>query len=93
MADLVPGTIERVELRRIAIPLVSPFRTSFGVERERDILLVRVDWRGTDGERSEGWGECVALAEPTYSPEYVEAAQHVMEAHLLPLVLARGPRS
>jgi predicted GNAT superfamily acetyltransferase len=36
-------TIEHVELRRIAMPLVSPFRTSFGSQTERDILLVRVD--------------------------------------------------
>ena len=36
-------TIDRVELRRIAMPLVSPFRTSFGSQTARDILLVRVD--------------------------------------------------
>ena len=30
-----------VELRRIAMPLVAPFRTSFGVETTRDILLLR----------------------------------------------------
>ena len=38
-----------VELRRIAMPLVTPFRTSFGVEAERDVLLVRAltaDGRG-----------------------------------------------
>ena len=35
------------ELRRIAMPLVSPFRTSFGTELARDVLLVRaVDRRG-----------------------------------------------
>lgn len=89
MTDLHAGRIERVELRRIAMPLVSPFRTSFGVQTERDILLVRVDWRGDDGQQSEGWGECVALSQPTYSPEYVDGAQHVMEAHLLPMLLGR----
>ena len=30
-----------VELRRISMPLVAPFRTSFGVETTRDILLLR----------------------------------------------------
>ncbi|MFD0065019.1 hypothetical protein [Streptomyces sp. NPDC056690] len=34
-------TISGVELRRIAMPLVAPFRTSFGVETSRDVLLVR----------------------------------------------------
>lgn len=75
--------IERVELRRIAMPLVTPFRTSFGVEAERDILLINV--QGTaDGVQVSGWGECVALAAPTYSAEYVEAAQHATLQHLLP---------
>ena len=62
-------TIERVELRRIAMPLVSPFRTSFGSQTERDILLVRVDLADASGATTdavEGWGECVALSEPSY---------------------------
>lgn len=87
MSALEPGRVERVELRRIALPLVSPFRTSFGVETDRDILLVRVDWRSADGTATEGWGECVALTEPTYSPEYVDGAQHVITEHMLDRLL------
>jgi O-succinylbenzoate synthase len=83
-------TIEHVELRRIAMPLVSPFRTSFGSQTERDILLVRVDLADTSGAIVEGWGECVALSEPSYSPEYVDGAQHVIVHHLLPRLLAAG---
>jgi len=30
-----------LELHRLAMPLVAPFRTSFGVETVRDVLLVR----------------------------------------------------
>jgi O-succinylbenzoate synthase len=74
-----------VELRRISLPLVSPFRTSFGTQTSRDILLVRV-W----SPDTEGWSECVALAEPVYSPEYVDGAQHVIREHLLPRVFAMG---
>jgi len=48
-----------------------------------------VELRGPDGHLTEGWGECVALAEPSYSPEYVEGAQHVIEHHLLPRLWAR----
>ena len=82
--------VERVELRRIAMPLVTPFRTSFGVEVERDILLINV--LGTvDGNAVSGWGECVALATPTYSAEYVDGAQHVTEHHLLPRLASSGP--
>ncbi len=83
-------TIDRVELRRIAMPLVSPFRTSFGSQTERDILLVRVDLADASGDTSEGWGECVALSEPSYSPEYVDGAQHVIIHHLLPRLMASG---
>jgi len=78
-----------VELRRISMPLVRPFRTSFGVETTRDILLVRAETTGPDGD-AEGWGECVAMAEPRYSPEYVDGAQHVIEHFFLPLLRATG---
>lgn len=36
----------------------------------------------------EGWGECAALSEPTYSPEYAAGAHHVIEHHMLPRVTA-----
>lgn len=77
--DLDPIVIRSIELRRIALPLVSPFRTSFGTETARDILLVRVV---TDS--GDGWGECVAGNEPLYSSEYVEGSQHVLQHHLVP---------
>jgi O-succinylbenzoate synthase len=65
------------------MPLVRPFRTSFGTQTERDVLLVRVV---TD--ESEGLGECVALADPVYSSEYVAAAQAVIADHLAPRLFA-----
>lgn len=71
--------IEAVELRRIAMPLVAPFRTSFGTETARDVLLVRVVTPD-----AEGWGECVAIADPLYSPEYVDGAQDVLRRFLIP---------
>jgi O-succinylbenzoate synthase len=82
----------RVELRRIALPLVTPFRTSFGVQRARDVLLVRVELADADDptRSAEGWGECVAMAEPGYSSEYVDGAQHVMVHHLVPRLRSAG---
>lgn len=76
--------LDAVELRRLSIPLVAPFRTSFGTETDKDVLLVRV----TNADGVEGWGECVAMSEPTYSSEYVDGAHHVMRTHLLPRLLA-----
>ena len=74
-----------LELRRIALDLVTPFRTSFGVEEHRDILLLRVL---TDV--GEGWGECVAMVEPAYSSEFVNAAELVITEHLWPAIVAGG---
>ena len=71
-----------VELRRIRLPLAAPFRTSMGEEWQRESLLLKVVT--PDGE---GWGECTALARPSYSSEYVEAARLVLRRHLLPRVL------
>jgi O-succinylbenzoate synthase len=72
-----------VELRRIALPLVAPFRTSFGTETARDVLLVRAV-----SPDAEGWGECVAMDAPLYSSEFVDAAQLVIREHLLPRLFA-----
>ncbi len=77
--------IERVELRRLHMPLVAPFRTSFGTSTARDLLLVRIDTA-----TATGWGECVADAEPTYSSEYADGAQHVIARHLVPRLAAAG---
>ena len=88
---LVRRTEERmklagVELRRISMPLVSPFRTSFGTQTTRDVMLLRVV---TD--EAEGWGECVAMSDPLYSSEYVDAAADVLRRFLLPgLAAVRG---
>jgi O-succinylbenzoate synthase len=77
-----------LELRRVELPLVSPFRTSFGTQTARDILLVRAITPD-----AEGWGECVSLSEPLYSSEYVEASQAAIRDHLAPRVLQAGQLS
>jgi o-succinylbenzoate synthase len=74
--------IEAVELHRIGMPLVRPFETSFGRQTEREVLLVRV--LTSEGE---GWGECVAMADPVYSSEYVGGAAAVIRDYLAPALL------
>ena len=75
--------VDAVELVRLRIPLVVPFRTSFGTQDARDVLLVRVCTPEADG-----WGECVAMEAPLYSAEYTQAAHRVMVEHLLPRLFA-----
>jgi O-succinylbenzoate synthase len=67
------------------MPLVRPFETSFGRQSARDVLLVRV--RTDVGD---GWGECVAMADPVYSSEYVEGCVAVIRDYLAPAVLRAG---
>jgi len=76
--------LEQVELRRIHLPLVAPFRASIGTLHHRDVLLVHVIADGV-----EGWGECVAFGEPFYSYEYTDGAHDVIRRHMLPLLLAQ----
>ncbi len=77
--------VEAVELRRLRLPLRSPFRAAHGTEHAKEVLLVRVMGAG-----AEGWGECAALAGPTYTSEYVAGAHQVLRDHLIPRVLAAG---
>jgi len=77
-----------IELRRIAMPLVSPFRTSFGSQTSRDILLV--GWCHDDSHDVTGWGECVAMSEPLYSSEFVDGVETVIERFLAPALAAAG---
>jgi O-succinylbenzoate synthase len=72
-----------VELREIALPLVAPFQTSFGTQSSRRILLLRAEAE-RDGTTFDGWGECVAGDEPTYSAEYVDAAALTITTQLIP---------
>ncbi|MCU1486961.1 MAG: O-succinylbenzoate synthase [Actinomycetia bacterium] len=76
--------IEAIELRRVSLPLATPFRTSHGTEVERQAVLVRVAGDGT-----EGWGECVAMPEPLYTSEYADGAAHVLQHHLAPRLVGR----
>src|SRR5205807_103449 len=71
-------------LRLIKLSLVAPFETSFGVQTERNVLLLKAV---TD--QGEGWAECVAGDEPTYSSEYVDGARRVLVDHLIPRLLNR----
>jgi O-succinylbenzoate synthase len=77
-----------IELVRVAMPLVSPFRTSFGTEVARDVLLIRLELDGATG-----WAECTAGDDPYYSSEYVEAAADVLGRYLVPALRVAAARA
>lgn len=77
--------VRAVELRLVGLPLVRPFRTSFGEETEKECVLVRLET-----EAAEGWGECVASPRPDFSGEFNAAAWLALRDHLAPALLAAG---
>jgi o-succinylbenzoate synthase len=78
--------VRSIELRMIGMPLVRPFRTSFGVQHHKVCIIARVE---TD--HAEGWGECVADdAYPGYSGEWTEGAWILARDVLGPALLAAG---
>jgi O-succinylbenzoate synthase len=79
-----PMRVDIIELFEVALPLVRPFRTSFGEERTKDGVLVRIEAGGV-----EGWGECVASPAPRYSEEWNAGAWGVIRDHLAPALAGR----
>ena len=71
------------EIRRVKMPLVAPFTTSFGTQTAREVLIFRAATPEADG-----WSECVTLLDPVYSPEYVEGALDVMKRFFIPALFA-----
>ena len=79
-----PHPLLDVELRRVRLPLVAPHAAAHDSFSTRETIVVRV---GTvDG--GVGWGECAALARPTYTSEYLDGCWAVLTAELVPACLA-----
>ncbi len=74
-----------LELRLVSLPLVRPFRTSFGEERTKEAVLVRAET-----PEGPGWGECGAGLDPRYSEEFNEGVWLVIRDHLGPVLLSAG---
>jgi o-succinylbenzoate synthase len=85
-APLPTVELADVALVRVAMPLVRPFRTSFGTQTARDVLLVAAH----DVDGVPGWGECATTAAPLYDADFTDAAALALEDHLVPALLAGG---
>ena len=75
--------VEAVELWRLRLPLVTPFRTSQHSDDERVALLVCA--HTTEGA---GWADCAVSAGPFYEPEFLSGARAVMAEYLVPMLTA-----
>jgi o-succinylbenzoate synthase len=76
--------VQKITLREIRMPLVTPFETSFGRTTDRRMLLVEAESDGVSG-----WGESVAGEGPFYAPETVETAWHILRDFIWPLLKGR----
>lgn len=78
--------VDGIEVRRVEVPLIGPLVAAHDTQHVRQSILVGV----TDGLGRTGWGECVALARPTYTSEWIDGAWEVLTAFLVPSWLGRG---
>ena len=78
--------LERIEVRRLRLPLLHPFETSFGRTTAKEFLLLAVSADGVTG-----YGECVAEVDPFYLPETCDTALHVLRDFLGIFAVAEVP--
>ncbi len=78
--------IDAIILREVEIPLLRAFETSFGVTRNRRILLAEIHSEGLVG-----WGECTAGEHPYFSAESTDGAWTVITQELGPMLAAESP--
>jgi O-succinylbenzoate synthase len=76
--------IDRITLHLVNMRLVAPFETSFGVEHDRQCVIVRVDADGLTG-----WGECPAESTFGYSYETTTTVWHALKDFLIPQSLGK----
>jgi o-succinylbenzoate synthase len=79
--------IDAIILRELHMPLVRPFETSFGVTRNRRVLLAEVHSEGLVG-----WGECTVGERPHFSGESTDSAWVVLTQELGPMLAAESPQ-
>jgi O-succinylbenzoate synthase len=76
--------IDAIEVLDVAMRLIEPFETSFGVEQDRRFSVVKLTSDGVSG-----FGECVAMEGPFYNEETVTSARDVIIHHLIPQLVGR----
>jgi O-succinylbenzoate synthase len=76
--------IEKIELREISMPLVSPFETSFGRTTIRRILIIKVFSEGLVG-----YGESSAPEHPFYNHESIDTAWMIISKYLAPKLIGK----
>ncbi|MBY0375261.1 MAG: o-succinylbenzoate synthase, partial [Bryobacteraceae bacterium] len=74
--------VEKIILRRIHMPLVHFFQTSFGRTYEREMVIVEAIADGISG-----WGEVTCGENPFYNEEWTLSAWHIVKDFVAPRIL------
>lgn len=84
-----PITIKDIKLHPVAIPLVEPLQTSFGVDEDKSAVLVEVITEAG----VVGWGEVSVEVSPGYGSETIVTALHILNDYTLPLLTGQTVNS
>ncbi|MGQ9650922.1 MAG: o-succinylbenzoate synthase [Phycisphaerae bacterium] len=78
------SVIDAVEIYRVHLPLVYPFRTAYGTDDAVEPVLVKLC-----SGRFHGWGEAQAFMFPTYCPEYSAGVFLLIRNVFAPAIVGR----
>ena len=76
--------INKIEIFRVSMPLIYPFRTAFGNDEAIESVLVSLSSGGVTG-----WGESACWKYPAYSPECATSQFLISRDFIAPLILGQ----
>lgn len=76
--------IDRVVVWHVQLRLVHPFETSFGLEENKDSVVIRIDAGGLSG-----FGEAPVHARPSFAADDITTVMHVLRDHMGPSLVGR----
>ncbi len=77
--------IQSANLFKVSLPLIEPFRTSYGVLEEKTFFLIKL----VDENGMIGYGELDAFLLPDYTEETLDTAAYIIRTILLPRLKKR----
>ncbi|MBI3986606.1 MAG: o-succinylbenzoate synthase [Lentisphaerae bacterium] len=76
--------IDSLDIHRVSMPLIYPFRTAFGNDEAIESVFVRMRSGG-----QAGWGEAASWRAPAYSPECAATQFVISRDFIAPLLLGK----